>query len=165
MNNFYSVLNRPPRTFAPSGNRFKTTYQLQIEPDGRKILVETGTIDIYEQIQSFKNECLIENIVKRALAGDVSALAKSQGVYIDTTLIPKDLISAHEAVKQAESLYKHLPADIRSKFSSFKNFIDNFGTLENINAFYESLTNNAAGSKASDTADSTNSNDGGEANA
>lgn len=136
---FYTPLDRPVRRHAPVGSRIKVNYQLEIDPDGRKILVETGVTDVYEKIQSFKDDCLVENIVRRYLAGDTTALSMSQGVYCDTTLIPKDLISAHEAVKQAESIYKRLPADVRGKYSSFKEFVNNFGTLENIKNFYDSF--------------------------
>lgn len=136
---FYTPLDRPARRCAPVGSRIKVTYQAEIDPDGRKILVETGVTDIYEKIQAYKDDCLVENIVRRYLAGDVTALSKSQGVYCDTTLIPKDLISAHEAVKQAESIYKRLPADVRGQYSSFKEFVNNFGTLENIKNFYDSF--------------------------
>lgn len=136
---FYTPLNRPFRRTSPVGSRIKKKYQLETDPDGRRILVETGVTDVYEQIQSYKNECLIENIVKRHLAGDPTALAKTQGVYCDTTLIPNDLISAHEAVKQAESIYKRMPADVRGQYASFKDFVNNFGSLENIQKFYDGL--------------------------
>lgn len=145
---FYTPINRPVRRTSPVGSRMKKNYQLETDPDGRKILVETGVTDVYECIQSYKNECLIENIVKRHLAGDPTALAKTQGVYCDTTLIPKDLISAHEAVKQAESIYKRMPADIRGQYASFKEFVNNFGSLENIQKFYDSL--NTKGKAKSD---------------
>lgn len=142
---FYTPFDRPARRFSPVGSRTKINYQLDIDPDGRKILVETGVTDVYEKIQSYKNDCLVENIVRRYLAGDTMALSKSQGVYCDTALIPKDLISAHEAVRQAESIYKHLPADVRGRYSSFKEFVNNFGTLENIKNFYDSFNSEGNG--------------------
>ena len=163
ISNFYSVVNRPPSFKAPCGDRIKKTFQLDVDPDGRKILRETGVVDVYEQIQSYKEECLIENIVKRALAGDPTALAKTQGVYCDTTLIPKDLISAHEAVRQAESIYKRLSPDVRGQFASFKEFVDQFGTLDKINEFYAKLTNAKARSEEPPSSNSTN--EGGAADA
>lgn len=140
-NNFYTHLHmRTGRVFSPAGAKTKVTYQLQVEPDGNRKLVETGVKDVYEEIQSYKSGCLIENIVKRALNGDPTALSQRQGVYIDTTLLPTDLITANEAVRRAESVYRNLPADVRSQFGGFKEFIDCFGTLEGIQAFQDKLS-------------------------
>lgn len=126
---------RSGRAFSPAGVKTRVEYQLEIEPDGNRKLVESGVTDVYASIQSYKDSCSIENIVKRALAGDPYALAKQQGVYADATILPTDLISAHEAVKQAEAIYKGLPATVRADFGGFNEFINQFGSLEGIQEF------------------------------
>lgn len=147
--NFYTALHmRSGRVFSPAGAKTKVTYQLQIEPDGNRKLVETGVKDVYEEIQSYKESSLIENIVKRAANGDLTALSQRQGVYLDTTLLPTDLITANEAVRRAEAVYKSLPADVRSEYGGFKEFVQAFGTLEGVQAFYDKLT----GKKSEDSA-------------
>lgn len=160
-NNFYTALYmRSGRVFSPAGVKTKVTYQLQIEPDGNRKLVETGVEDVYEKIQSYKESSMIENIVKRAANGDLSVLAQRQGVYIDTTLLPTDLITANEAVRRAEAVYKSLPADVRSEYGGFKEFVQAFGTLEGVQAFYDKLT----GKKSDDPAPTGNSAPGGDVN-
>lgn len=133
---FRSQFDSHERRHAPSGSRFRETKQLVIDPDGNRRLEVTGTEDVYERIQSFKDECTIENIVRRALNGDPNALSKAQGVYCDTTLLPNDLISAHEAVSRAEAIYKALPAAKRQELGSFRDFISKFGTLEGIQSLF-----------------------------
>lgn len=133
---FKSQYDSHERRYAPSGSRYRETKQLVIDPDGNRRLEVTGTEDVYERIQSFKEECTIENIVRRALNGDPNALSKAQGVYCDTTLLPTDLISAHEAVSRAEAIYKALPAAKRQEFGSFRDFLSKFGTLEGIQSLF-----------------------------
>lgn len=140
---FKSQYEAHERKHAPSGCRFRKTKHLVIDPDGNRYLEETGVEDVYEKIQSFKDGCTIENIVKRALNGDTTALAKSQGVYCDTTLLPQDLNQANEVIRQAEAIYKALPANERQSYGSFKGFISKFGTLEGIQSVL-------AGSKSKD---------------
>lgn len=121
-----------PRRYVNPGSSTKIKHKLVIDPDGNRYLEESGVEDTYERIQSFKDGCTIENIVRRALNGDPNALSKAQGVYMDTTLLPDNLITAHEAVKRAEAIYKALPASKRQEFGSFREFIGKFGTLEGI---------------------------------
>lgn len=147
--NFYTALHlRSGRVFSPAGAKTKVTYRLQIEPDGNRNLVETGVENVYEKIQSYKESSLIENIVKRAANGDPTALSQRQGVYIDTTLLPTDLITANEAVRRAEAVYKSLPSEVRSEYGGFKEFVEAFGTLEGIQVFYDKLS----GKKSEDPA-------------
>ena len=138
-------VNRDPSKFAaPCGFRLRVKHKLVIDPDGNRFLEESGVEDQYERIQSFKEACTIENIVSRALNGDPSALAKRQGVYIDTTLLPTDLISANEAVKRAEAIYKGLSAKQREEYGSFRDFIGKFGTLKGIQSVLNPKSENVA---------------------
>lgn len=150
MSEFYTTLNRPGRVYAPLGGPEKIKYQLVVDPDGSKHLEECGVVNMYDIIQSHKESTLIENIVRRAVAGDSTALAKTQGVYYDTTLLPQDLIGAHEAVNVAESIFKKLPFDVRQQYSSFKEFVSSFGTMDGLMEFYANLTKQTAPSQQID---------------
>lgn len=147
--NFFDALHmRSGRAFSPVGCKTKVEYQLEIEPDGNRKLVEAGVTDMYAVIQSHKDACLVENIVKRAAAGDTTALAKAQGVYMDTTLLPTDLITANEAVKRAEAIYKGLPSDVRAEIGGFNEFVQQFGSLEGIQGFLDKLNKKTAAAQA-----------------
>ena len=141
--NFFDALHmRSGRVFSPVGSKTKVDYQLDIEPDGNRRLVETGVTDRYAIIQSHKAECTIENILKRFEAGDTSVLQRVQGVYADTTVFPKDLITANEAIKNAERLYKSLPSDVRAQYQGFDDFVRTFGTYDGIADFCSKFTKN-----------------------
>lgn len=132
---FKTQYSKHERRHAPSGDRMRVKYELVIDPDGNRRLEKSGIEDQYERIQSYKDGCTIENIVRRALMGDPDALSRAQGVYCDATLLPNDLIAADEAIRRAEAIYKALPASQRAEYGSFREFIGNFGSLEKIQAF------------------------------
>lgn len=125
---------------APVGEKTKDEFVLKIEPDGNRVLEKVGVKDMYSVIQSHKESSLIENVVLRALNGDPSALKARQGVYCDMSAMPSDLISAHEAISKAEDLFCSLPRDVRSKFSTFKEFLETYSSPEKLSDFYENLT-------------------------
>lgn len=129
----------------PSGERMRVKRQLVIEPDGNRHLVDVKIIDQYEQIQSYKDACMVENIVKRAINGDTSVLAATQGISYDTRLLPQNLIEANEALNKAKSVYASLDAKQREKVGSFNQFINQFATLDSIRKAF-------GGSAASDAA-------------
>lgn len=133
---FLTTYDHGIRHSAPSGSRYKTEYQLETEPDGNTHLVEVGIKDIYQEIQSFKDSCTLENIVRRALNGDPTALQQRQGVFGDARFDANDLIAANNAVKQAQNVYRSLSADKRAEYGSFNEFLKSFGTIEGINKFF-----------------------------
>lgn len=128
------------RFYANTGSKTKPIHTLKIDPDGTRFLVEIGIEETYEKIQSYKDGCSIENIIKRAMSGDLAVLNANPGVYADFTLIPNNLISAYKAVESASAFYRSIPSDVRSKFGSFENFLSNFENTESIAAYFESLT-------------------------
>lgn len=135
-----------PLHVTPSGERMRVKRQLVVEPDGNRHLIDVKTIDQYEQIQSYKDACLIENIVKRAINGDTSVLAATQGISYDTRLLPQNLIEANEAINKAKCVYASLDAKQRSKVGSFNQFINQFATLDSIRKAF-------GGSASSDAVD------------
>ena len=112
--------------FSPSGSKTKTKHILKVDPDGSRYLIEDGIVDVYEQIQSFKDSCDIETIIKRVQAGESDLLNMNPGIYTDVAAIPEDLISSYKAFDRASEYYRELPADIRTKFGSFEKFLEAF---------------------------------------
>lgn len=128
---FRSLLTTHERFFAPAGSRNADTFEIQIDKKGHKSLKWVGTHDIYQDIQSYKEECSIENIIARAAAGDLNALNKSQGFYADITESPRDLAEAQRNILKLSNTFDALPAEIRAKFDNSKEvFVNEFGTEE-----------------------------------
>lgn len=133
---FLTQYDKGIRHPVPSGSRYKSEFQLETEPDGNTHLVEIGTKDIYQEIQSYKDSCTLENIVRRALNGDSTALQQRQGVFGDARFDSNDLIAANNAVKQAQNVYRSLSAEKRAEYGSFDEFVKSFGTIEGINKLF-----------------------------
>lgn len=128
---FRSLLGPHKRFHCPAGSRDADTFEIQIDKKGHKSLKWVGTHDIYQDIQSYKEECSIENIIARAAAGDLNALNRSQGFYADITESPKDLAEAQRNILKLSNTFDALPADIRAKFDNSKEvFVNEFGTDE-----------------------------------
>lgn len=111
---------------SPCGSKTKVKHILKIDPDGTRMLAEDGIIDVYEQIQSFKESCNIESIIKRVSNGEIDLLNINPGIYTDVAAIPEDLISSYKAFDRASDYYRNLPADVRGKFGSFEAFLESF---------------------------------------
>lgn len=112
--------------FSSPGSKTMVKHILKIDPDGTRRLVEDGIVDVYEQIQSFKESCNIESIIKRVSSGEIDLLNINPGIYTDVAAIPEDLISSYKAFDRASEYYRNLPADIRSKFGGFEAFLESF---------------------------------------
>lgn len=128
---FRSLLTAHERFYSPAGSRDADTFEIQIDKKGHKTLKWVGTHDIYQDIQSYKEECSIENIIARAAAGDLNALNRTQGFYADITESPRDLAEAQRDIIKLSNTFDALPAEIRAKFDNSKEvFVNEFGTEE-----------------------------------
>lgn len=103
------------KTFA--GERMQPTYKMTVDENGVRELKKTGQIDLYAQIQSFKDSCDINYILERFAKGDVSALSKIQGVYGDFMNMPRTMAELSQRVIDAENLFNTLPLDVRQQFN------------------------------------------------
>lgn len=71
--------------------------------------------------QSFKKECDVNNIVKQyAKTGQITHLARTQGVFADLSNVD-DLLSSYDDIKQAESAFLKVPAELRKKLHNDPN--------------------------------------------
>ena len=126
---FYTLLNRKERHQCEPGSREANDYTVTIDKKGHKILKQTGTHDIYEEIQSYAEECKIENILARAAAGDQDILNQRQGFYADITNTPRNLAEAQNAILKLKQGFDELPPEIREKFdNSAEAFVQSFGS-------------------------------------
>lgn len=97
------------------GSPFKSEKLLQVV-DGRYDLVEVGQSNLYNEIQSHKDSCDIYKLLERFQAGDVSALSKVAGQYMDITDAPKTLAEAYSFVSNAEKFFSKLPLKLREAY-------------------------------------------------
>ncbi len=124
----YSSYDKRPCKVAPAGSRFAEDISLKYDERGNRTFYSKGKIDLYEKIQSFKDECNLELIVARCtVSGDFSPLQRVQGFYADVSNMPKNLAEVYSSVSTAQRIFSQLPQDVASKFSNFEDFLSSIG--------------------------------------
>lgn len=121
---------RPPCHSSPVGGRRQPVYKRIKCPDGCYRLEKVGETDIQDLIDSYANETDINRIMRRYAEGDVSVLARMQGVYYDAVGAPTNLTTAFETVKHAKEYFNQLPAAVQREFGSLGGFLGAIRTVE-----------------------------------
>lgn len=125
MSKFYSFSEPRPVEVNPAGDSLVQEYELEFSPQGVPHLVPTGTYDLYEVIQSFRDECDLGKIFQRYANGDVMALNKRQGVYADISDMPQDIFAAANLLERVKVIYNELDEVSRQRVGSFEDFLKN----------------------------------------
>lgn len=112
-----------------SGERLAPTYSPKIREDGVIDLVETGKVDLYEQIQSWRESCDIKAILQKYVNGDASALSKGTPFFGDFSDAPVSLADYYQRLIDAEAAFNRLPVETRAKFNhSSSEFFTSMGS-------------------------------------
>ena len=98
---------------SPSGSRIRVEKMYDVEND---CLVDVGTIDQQEVIQSYEHEASISTILAKATHGDLSGLRRAQGVFADLSGLPQDPTTAQLLRADANRYFESLPADVRALY-------------------------------------------------
>lgn len=101
---------------APTGEEIELRHRASIDLNGRRQLIKDKEVAIYDLIQSHREECEIENIIRRATEGDYNALNAVNGVFQDITNCPNSLAEAQQHIINAKNEFEKLPKDIKAKF-------------------------------------------------
>lgn len=104
------------RYYAPVGEKIEIRHSAKMDINGRRYLAADKPVDIFNLIQSHKEECAIENIIRRAIEGDAYALNARAGQYIDITNCPSSIAEAQQYIIDAKARFEKLPKDIKAKF-------------------------------------------------
>lgn len=125
---FKSAYKHEHKIYSPNGSPIENEYSYKIDSFGRKILHKSGETNLYEKIQASLEDTKIENIIKRAVAGDTSML-RPDGIYADLTEMPNNLIEARQAIQELENTWYGLSQKLRNKYNnSVEDFIAASGT-------------------------------------
>ena len=113
---FRTQFDPHPRVLSNAGSRIRKLYSAKVDAEGAIALVESGEENLYDYIQSFKDECDINLIVQRCMSGDVDVLSKRQGVYADVTEFPQTYAEVLQRVIDGKNAFDDLPLEVRAKF-------------------------------------------------
>lgn len=121
---FRTAYSPRERFKSSSGSRLRKKYIKSYDKDGAYRLIEDGFEDVYDSIQKAANGVTLDALIRRAKAGDDSAIREPIDSYVDLSHVPKDLLEAHQMLIDAKDRYYSLPAELRSKFgNSFDEFL------------------------------------------
>lgn len=116
------------KTTSPAGSKMENEYGYEIKANGEKVLVKTGEINIYDQIQAEHENTKIESVLARVAAGDMSDF-RPQGIYQDISKIPNNFIDAQKEMMKVNKLWNNLSAETRMKYNNDVNqFMAQAGT-------------------------------------
>lgn len=100
------------------GTGVKQMYSPKFEEDGRLTLVESGTADLYAEIQSHKDSVDLYTILKRYEAGELDVLSRVQGVYADVTGMPRTYAEMLQRIEDGKTVFAGLPKEVREEFNN-----------------------------------------------
>ena len=113
--------------FTCHGRVEKPTYTAN--EDG--LPVESGTVNLYDEIQSHRQSVELSTLLQRYAQGDVTALNQVEGLYADVVDMPSTYAELFNRVRDAENSFNALPEDVRSLFdNSPVSFWQSIGTPE-----------------------------------
>lgn len=129
---FRTRFTKAVRMPSDSGEKLVDTYEMRIDERGHKVLQKSDIKEnIYEMIQESLEESKIENIIRRAVYGDASALNVHNAQYFDATDAPTSLAEAQEMIINATSEFYKLPLEIREQFDhSPEKYVHMYGTQD-----------------------------------
>lgn len=114
---FDNLYRERKRVFSVPGSSEVLTYRPVIGDSGAIDLIQDGMINIYDQIQSHKDSCDVNLMIKRFENGDLTALGTPRDpVYMDVTDMPKTYAELYQKVIDAKNEFNALPLDLREKF-------------------------------------------------
>lgn len=128
---FRTAYSERMRIHQPTGSKIITEHRLVMDKDGIDHLVRDNKINIYERIQASAEQSDVNNIVRRAKAGDKTALMQVRGEYMNVVGAPKDLREAQEFCIRAERQFEKLPIDVKKAFDNNpKKYVAMYGSKE-----------------------------------
>lgn len=104
--------------YSNPGSRVKVLYSPVMDEGGNFHLEKSGETDIYEEIQSHRESTELSVLLKRFQNGEYDVLSKAQGFYADVSDAPRSYAEVLQRVKEGESTFSALPADVRNKFGN-----------------------------------------------
>ena len=133
--------------------------------------VESGIVNLYDEIQSHRESVELSTLLQRYAQGDISALNQIEGVYADVVDMPSTYAELFNRVRDAENSFNALPDDVRALFdNSPVSFWQSIGTPEfadkigKLDSKAKKNSSNSADIRKSSYGDSAASGSGGDVN-
>lgn len=116
------------RYYSNPGDPIRIVYGSRIDKHGNIIVEPKEKENLYEYIQSFAESTDINLLVKKFEAGDITALNKREGQFLDLTQMPTNYFEMVNKINDSKYEFDRLPIEIKEKFDNNVNkFIASIG--------------------------------------
>lgn len=120
--------NYDPNTFVCNpGSRFEPECIGEPDENGIIQLVEVGQKDLVAMHQRDADLNNVNVLYERFCNGDISALSRMQGSYLDAIGLPRDLRGVYETAENFRRAYDNLSPEQKQKYT-FERFMSEAGS-------------------------------------
>lgn len=115
--NIYNI-DRGDRPISKSGDKTRPDYKPTYDSNGKYKLEESGTINSYDDIQSYHDTCDLQSIIRLYnMTGNAELLNKRRGFYMDIAEFPQTYAEMQQLMINAENEFNMLPKEIKQEFN------------------------------------------------
>lgn len=133
---FLTAYGSKPRVSSPVGSPEYQEVSVRFSPDGNMSLKPGKIRNRQTEINSYKEACDVNNLVRRYENGDQLALLRDNtGAYADLTQMPQNIHEAQKLSRNVENLYNSMGDDIKSKYANVGEFAEAFSSQDKFSEF------------------------------
>lgn len=112
----YNTKENCNKFFTNPGDRFQVEYDTIVDPSGRVTIKKAGKKDLFQEIQSWKEQTDMHYILNQMALGQYPQ--RTDLMYGDFTEAPENMQQAMQMMINAERAFYDLPLDVRKKFDN-----------------------------------------------
>lgn len=112
----YNTKEECNKFFTNPGDRYVQEYDTIVEPNGRIILKESGKKDLFQEIQSWRDQTDMHWVLQQMALGQYPQ--RENLMYGDFSEAPENMVQAMQMMINAEKAFYDLPLDTRKKFDN-----------------------------------------------
>lgn len=120
------------------------TFKDSFDSEGVANVVISGERNIFEFIQSFKDDTDIYSIINRLVLSGGELPNVDSSLFSDVTSLPSNVHEAFKSVREAQDIFNSLSSEKRAVYhNSFNEFMSDFGS-EKFNSIFQPIISSSA---------------------
>ena len=122
---FPTAYSEKKPVYTEPGERYRIEYQLAIDDEtGEEYLEPIGQVDMFMEIQSHKESCDLEMVLRRLQNGDEDALERVKGFYADVSNMPVRMAEILNMNLRGQQVFEQLSPEYKEVYGNdYKNFV------------------------------------------
>ncbi len=113
-----------PFTSAVTGTPEKTIFAGEFDDEGKFSVKPVGMVNLYEEIQMYRDSCDINTILERFSSGDDSVIQRTNGFFADFSDFPDNYAGVFNMIENCRDFFNKMPASFKEKYgNNFETFM------------------------------------------